>query len=128
MKLKCLIVEDAMFIREIYRMNLAHQNYEIIAEATDGVQALALIKEHKPDIVILDIVLPLKNGLDVLKEAHSISSTSRYLIVSSLDDQATIDKAKSLGATDYLVKPFSKLQLLQSLERISHNYHEVQNG
>ena len=128
MKLKCLIVEDVSFLREIYRYSLANQNYEIVDEASDGVQAVAKIKLHQPDIIILDLVLPLKSGLEVLKESHQLSPNSRFLVVSSLDDQGTIDYAKSLGAIEYLVKPFTKKQLLDSLSRISQQYHEVQNG
>ena len=128
MKLKCLIIEDVAFIREIYRFSLANQNYEIVDEAADGVQAVAKLKLHQPDIVILDLVLPLKSGLDVLKESHQLSPNSRFLVVSSMDDQATIEHAKSLGAMEYLVKPFTKKQLLDSLSRISQQYHEVQNG
>ena len=128
MKIKCLVVEDAVFIREIYRLSLANQNYDIIGEAADGIKALEMIKLHRPDIVILDLVLPLKSGLDILKESYPLSSNTRFLVISSLDDQATIEKAKALGAMEYLIKPFTKAQLLASLGRISQQYHEVQNG
>ena len=128
MKPKCLIVEDAAFIREIYRRLLQAENYEIIDEAVDGMQALQKIKNLQPDIVILDLILPLKSGLDVLKESHQLSPNSRFLVVSSLDDQTIIDQAKSLGAIDYLVKPFTKSQLLLSLSQLSQTYSEVQNG
>ncbi len=128
MKLKCLIVEDVLFLREIYRLSLMNQNYEIIGEAVDGAEALLKIKALQPDIVILDLVLPLKNGLEVLKESHQLSPNSRFLVISSLDDQMTIDQAKSLGAIEYLTKPFTKAQLLESLNRISQQYNEVQNG
>ncbi len=128
MKLKCLIVEDAVFIREIYRMSLANQNYDIIGEAADGLKALEMIKLHRPDVVILDLVLPMKNGLDILKESHPLSPDTRFLVVSSIQDQTIIDKAKALGAMEYLVKPFTKAQLLASLGRLSQHYQEVQNG
>ncbi|OFZ28649.1 MAG: hypothetical protein A2622_06055 [Bdellovibrionales bacterium RIFCSPHIGHO2_01_FULL_40_29] len=128
MKLKCLIVEDVTFIREIYRYSLRNENYEIIGEAADGIDALLKIKNLQPDIVILDLILPLKNGLDVLKEAHQLSPQSRFIVISSIDDMATIEFAKNLGAIDYLVKPFTKNQLLESLFKISQNYSEVQSG
>src|SRR3989344_591927 len=128
MKLKCLIVEDVTFIREIYRYSLRNENYEIIGEAADGIDALLKIKNLQPDIVILDLILPLKNGLDVLKEAHQLSPQSRFIVISSIDDMATIESAKNLGAIDYLVKPFTKNQLLESLFKISQNYSEVQSG
>ena len=128
MKLKCLIVEDVTFIREIYRYSLRNENYEIIGEAADGIDALLKIKNLQPDIVLLDLVLPLKNGLEVLKEAHQLSPQSRFIVISSIDDVATIEFAKTLGAIEYLVKPFTKNQLLESLSRVSQNYSEVQSG
>ncbi len=128
MKLKCLIVEDAVFIREIYRISLANQNFDIIGEAADGVKALEMIKLHRPDIVILDLVLPMKNGFDVLSESSALSPRTRFLVISSIDDQELISKAKALGAMEYIVKPFTKAQLLASLGRLAQHYQEVQNG
>ncbi len=128
MKLRCLVVEDVAFIREIYRYSLHGENYEIIGEAADGIDALVKIKALQPDIVLLDLILPLKSGLDVLKESHQLSPYSRFLVISSMDSQDVIDHAKSLGAIEYLTKPFSKNQLISALNRISQNYSEVQNG
>ena len=87
-----------------------------------------MIKLHRPDVVILDLVLPMKNGLDILKESHPLSPDTRFLVISSIQDQTIIDKAKALGAMEYLVKPFTKAQLLASLGRLSQHYQEVQNG
>lgn len=128
MKLKCLVVEDVTFIREIYRYSLLAENYEIVGEAVDGIDALQKIKDLQPDIVLLDLILPLKNGLDVLRESHSVSPKTRFLVISSLEDVSIMAHAKSLGAMEYLVKPFTKQQLLAALVRISHKYSEVQNG
>ena len=126
--MKCLIVEDVTYIREIYRYNLQAEPYEIVAESADGLDALKKIEALRPDIVILDLILPLKNGLDVLRESHSLSPRSRFLVVSSMNEQNIIDQAKSLGAIEYLTKPFTREQLLSALSRISVNYSEVQNG
>jgi len=128
MKLKCLIIEDVLFIREIYKYTLRAEHYQIVGEATDGIDALTKISSLQPDIVILDLILPQKNGLDVLKEAHALSPHTRYLVVSSLDDQAVMDQAKALGAIEYIVKPFTRQQLSAALGRISENYGDVQHG
>ena len=128
MLIKCLIVEDAQFIREIYRFSLRGLNLEIIDEAGDGIEALAKIKKHQPDLVILDLVLPLKNGLDVLKEISEISPMTKCLVITSLDDAEIRNKAKALGAIQYLTKPFTKAQLLEAVESVTANYREVQNG
>lgn len=129
MTLKCLIVEDSPFMLEIYRYSLVnHPTVEIVAEARDGEVALKLITEIKPDLLILDLILPLKNGIDVLKEMAVISPHTKTIVISSLEDEATILKAKALGAIQYLTKPFTKIQLLNAIDEISNEYAEVNNG
>lgn len=129
MILKCLIVEDSPFMCEIYRFSLADNvNIEIVAEAKDGLEAIKLIDEIKPDILILDLILPLKNGIDILNEIALTSPRTKTIVISSLDDEATISKAKALGAIEYLVKPFKKIQLVNAINEISKFYAEVNNG
>ncbi len=129
MTLKCLIVEDSPFMIEIFRYSLADISYiEIVAEAHDGVEAVKMIAEIKPDILILDLILPLKNGIDILKELSNLSPQTKTIVVSSLDDEATISKAKALGAIQYLTKPFTRIQLTNAIDEISKNYAEVNNG
>lgn len=129
MILKCLIVEDSPFMREIYRLSLRdHLNIDIVAEAADGIEAMKLISEIKPDILILDLVLPLKNGIDILNEIAEISPKTKIVVISSLDDAATVSKAKTLGAIEYLIKPFTKAQLVNAINEISKYYAEVNNG
>lgn len=127
--LKCLIVEDSAFIRELYHNSLCDiLNFEIVAEALDGEEALRLIAEIKPDILILDLILPLKNGLDVLSEIPALSPQTRTIVISSLEDEATILKAKALGALEYIKKPFTKTQLVNAIDEVSKYYAEVNNG
>ena len=129
MTLKCLIVEDSPFMLEIYRYSLVnHPTIEIIAEARDGETASKLIAEIKPDLLILDLILPLKNGIEVLNEMAMLSPHTKTIVISSLEDEATILKAKALGAIQYLTKPFTKLQLLNAIDEISKEYAEVNNG
>ena len=129
MILKCLIVEDSPFMREIYRFSLRdHLNIDIVAEAADGVEAMKLISEIKPDILILDLILPLKNGIEILNEMAEISPKTKIVVISSLDDAATVSKAKALGAIEYLIKPFTKVQLVNAINEVSKYYAEVHNG
>jgi YesN/AraC family two-component response regulator len=128
MKLKCLIVEDALFLREVYRYSLKNENIEIVDEASDGMEALIKINQHKPDLIILDLVLPMKNGFDVLKEASHLSPRSKCIVISSFDDHETISKALALGAIKYLTKPFTKSQLIEAIAEVGQIYNEVYNG
>ncbi len=129
MGMKCLIVEDSSFIQEIYHHVLVQNQYfEQIIFAQTGEEAIQMLTEHQPDVMILDLVLPKKNGLDVLKEVSQISSKTRTIVISSLEDDETISKAKSLGAIQYIKKPFTKSQLLKAFEDITVPFAEVQNG
>lgn len=129
MALKCLIVEDSPFMCEIFRYSLRElNNFSIVAEAHDGEEALKLLAQFQPDVLILDLVLPKKNGLDVLKELPLISALTKVIVVSSLEDEAIVNQAKALGAIFYLTKPFTKIQLVTAIEDIGKHYSEVQNG
>lgn len=129
MALKCLIVEDSPFMCEIYRYSLSGiPDFNIVAEARDGDEATNLISQIKPDVLILDLVLPKRNGLDVLKALPSLSPATKVIVISSLEDEAIISQAKALGAIVYLTKPFTKAQLVTAIEEISKHYSEVQNG
>lgn len=128
MKIKCLIVEDALFLREVYRYNLKNENVEIIDEAADGEEALLKIARYQPELVILDMILPLKNGLEVLKEMSVISPRSKCLVISSMDNDGVIQTALALGAIKFLKKPFTKTDLMAAIHEVSRHYNEVQNG
>lgn len=129
MQLKCLIVEDAQFMREIYRYALAsHSQVEIVGEASDGEEAIKLLSELKPDVILLDLVLPLKSGLDVLKEISLVSPLTKIIVVSSIEDDQIVTKAKALGALIYIKKPFTKADLLKAFDEAGKSYSEVENG
>lgn len=129
MQLKCLIVEDAQFMREIYRYALAsHPQVEIVGEASDGEEAIKLLSELKPDVILLDLVLPLKSGLDVLKEISLVSPHTKIVVVSSIEDEQIVTKAKALGALIYIKKPFTKADLLKAFDEAGKSYSEVENG
>ena len=125
----CLIIEDAPFMREIYNYSLAScSQIKIIGEATDGEEAMKLLSELKPDIILLDLVLPLKSGLDILKEISLVSPKTKAIVVSSIEDENIIMKAKALGVISYLKKPFTKSDLIDAFDEASKTYAEVQNG
>lgn len=128
MKLKCVVAEDAAFIREIYRLNLQNTGVEIVAEAGDGVEALRLAGEIRPDLLLLELVLPLKSGMDVLQALSAKSPHTKAIVISSLDDEAIVTRAKALGAVVYLKKPFTRAAFLKAVEDVSQSYGGVQNG
>lgn len=102
-----LLIEDEESFRTIYGDVIRNDGYEIL-EAEDGERGLELVKEKKPDLVLLDLVLPKLHGLEVLKKIRADETTQNIpvLILSVLGAQEDIKKGLELGANDYTVKGF----------------------
>ncbi len=100
-----MIVEDDKTIAEACQMKLQLDNYEVIL-AGNGQEALDLLKDHKPDIILLDIIMPKMNGFDFLEifKKKAGSENVKVVIMSNLGQDMDIEHGKELGADDYLIK------------------------
>ena len=108
-----LIVEDdEILLRALYL--LFHAGEFTIASATDGDTALKMTERIKPDVVLLDLLLPKMNGFDYLKamKANSAIKSIPVIVLSNLGDKESVDKAKALGAMDYFIKSDTDLTTL----------------
>lgn len=102
---KILIVEDDKFLRELIIQKVTNEGFDV-AKAIDGEEGIKKIKEEKPDLVLLDLILPGIDGFEVLsrmKEDPALSSIP-VIILSNLGQKEDIDKGMKLGAIDYLIK------------------------
>jgi DNA-binding response OmpR family regulator len=104
-KQKILMIDEDPFLRKIYRNKFLKSGFEFI-EATNGVEGLSKVLSEKPDLILLDIILPRKNGFDVLIELKKNPATKDIpvIILSNLGQETDIKRGLSLGAQDYLVK------------------------
>lgn len=102
---KILIVEDDRFLANAYRVKLTKAGFEI-AMATDGQEAIDALQSFIPDLILLDLVMPKKDGFAVLAElkANAKWKTIPVIVASNLGQREDIDRGMSLGATDYIVK------------------------
>ena len=116
---KILIIEDDLTLRNALTEFLEADNFTVVV-ASDGEEGLALIGEIKPDLVLLDIILPKKNGFDVLKEMKSDNEVSDIpvMLLTNLGSLDDIEKALALGATTYLVK--GDYQIKEIVEKIKN--------
>lgn len=109
--LKILIAEDSKFMRQICRAILISNGARHIIEATDGAEALELFTEQVPDVVVLDLNMPILDGFDVLRimrdQARSPRPDVPIIILSGHSERWRVKQARALGATAYLVKPVS---------------------
>lgn len=118
-KNKILIVDDEEHIIELLKFNLENVGYKV-STANDGIKALKLVKEIKPDLVLLDLMLPGMDGYDVCKEIKRDKNISKTSIIMLTAKGEELDKVLGLelGADDYITKPFSIRELLARVKAV----------
>jgi two-component system chemotaxis response regulator CheY len=99
-----MVVDDIKIMRTVIKMAVTSLGYRVIAEAEDGNQAVALYKEKKPDLVLLDINMPQKNGDVALKEIMAFDPNAVVMMLTSLSDMKTVEACLDLGAVNYIRK------------------------
>lgn len=118
MSIRVLIVDDAPFIREVLRSTLESEGITVVGEAQNGTLALEKFKELKPDLVIMDIIMPDKTGLQATADILEIDPAAKVLACSTLDDDSMINKALEAGCLGYLTKPFEKKDLVAKIKSL----------
>jgi len=110
---KVLVVEDEPDIRKLLQYNLAQEHFKVV-EAEDGEQALKILKQDKPNLIILDLMLPGLSGLEICRTLREHAETARLPILMLTAKAGEADKVIGLemGADDYLAKPFSPREML----------------
>lgn len=103
---KILIVDDALFMRKVIRKNLEDRPDTQIMEACDGEEAVQIYAQWKPDLVLMDITMPNKTGIEALEEITGSDPGARVIMCSAVGQEPMIKKALDLGALDFIVKPF----------------------
>lgn len=114
-----MVVDDSPFASKQIRDIVEDNGYEVIGYAKDGEEAIELYKELKPDIVILDIIMPGLNGLETAEILKKQDPAVKILMLSSLCDAGTMEEVKSIGVKHLIPKPLEADVLLASLELVS---------
>jgi len=117
---RVLIVEDQADIRKLIRMTLEFEPYEV-HEAADGAEGLRLAQALQPDLILLDVMMPGElDGLEVCSRVRAAPSLARTRVVllTARGQVKDRDAGQQAGADEYLVKPFSPLQLIETIERL----------
>jgi len=121
-EIKLLFADDHEIVREGLRSLLkAHRDWEIVGEAADGRQAVALVKELKPDIVILDISMPLLNGLEATRQILKIRPQTKVLILTMHESDSLIRDILAVGARGYILKTDVGNDLVAAVESLRRN-------
>lgn len=114
---RILIVDDAAFMRMMIRDILSKNGFEIVGEAVDGAQAIEKYKEHKPDLITMDITMPEMDGITALKEIRKIDPSAKVIMCSAMGQQAMVIDAIQAGAKDFIVKPFQADRVIEAIKK-----------
>ncbi|MBI2031912.1 MAG: response regulator [Candidatus Levybacteria bacterium] len=116
--MKVLIVDDSAFMRGILKNIILSMGIHAteIEEAGDGIEAIRKYHQNDPDLVLLDIIMPEKDGVAVLKE---IGNLVKVIVISAAGQEKLIEEAKALGAKDFIIKPFDSNKVIETIKSIT---------
>ena len=126
--MKVLIVDDSSFIVLICRQALEKAGHEVVGEAYDGMEAIEKAQELRPDLVIMDIALPRKNGFEASELIQQSLPKIKVLAVSAVDEEWVREKAVQSGCYAFLAKPFETKQLLEYIEKAKDKQGDLKYG
>jgi two-component system chemotaxis response regulator CheY len=115
---RLLVVDDALFMRKMICGVAAEAGWEVVGEAGDGAEAVVLYDRLRPDLVTMDLVMPVMGGLEALRQIRARDPQAQVVVVTALDQkQALMDSIRD-GAIDFIVKPFERQRVLNLLHKL----------
>ena len=121
---RVVIAEDEALIRLDLKEMLEEEGYVVVAEAGDGASAVRLAAEHRPDLVVLDIRMPVLDGISAAEQIAS-ARTAPVLILTAFSQRELVERARDAGAMAYVVKPFGRADLVPAIEMAISRYAEM---
>ena len=115
---RVLIVDDEVFFRQVLRDILEKIGFTVIGEATDGSEAVEKFRTLRPHVVIMDIYMPEKNGIDATREMVALDKNAKVLIASASDFDSDIQAALDAGSKAILMKPFAAREVYDSIRKV----------
>lgn len=115
MAIKLVIVDDAPFIREVLRHIFAGTEIEVVGEARDGEEAVQVVTQLRPQVVLMDIVMPKKSGIEAAMEIVKELPETRVVACSTVDQNSMVMRALDAGCCNYVVKPFKAEDVLKAV-------------
>ena len=113
-----LVVDDSIYMRSLIKTAIEKAGFEVVGEAQNGEGAIDLAIDLQPDLITLDNILPDMMGFEILKVLRDEGVDSKVIMVSAVGQQTVVNKGLSLGAEEYIVKPFTEEDLIKVVERV----------
>jgi two-component system chemotaxis response regulator CheY len=118
---RVMITDDSDAIRMVLKDILEIGHHELVAEATNGVEAVEKFNQIKPDLMLLDMAMPKKDGISALKEILAINPDAKIIMITASDNLKTMTDCIEAGALAYLLKPFNFEDVLKTITRVLEN-------
>ncbi len=115
---KVLLADDEGHIRILLKNVVSKLDAEVVAQATNGDEAVTLFEEHRPDLVLLDINMPVKTGVEALGEIMEIDPAAKVIMLTAMDQESAATQAIRRGAKDFLGKPAPPARILAALQHV----------
>jgi len=115
-----LVVDDIGMMRSIIRETLQDEGIKVVAEAANGREALQIYSKIRPNIVVMDITMPVMNGIEALRRIRAFDPGAKIIMCSSMSQQRYIVKSIQLGARDFIVKPFKKNRIVSAVKKAAY--------
>ena len=115
---RVLIADDASFMRQMIRDIIEPEGYEVVGEASDGVEVVEKFLQLRPDLVMMDIVMPKRSGIDAVKAIRSEDPSATVVMCSALGQETLVAEAIQAGAKDFIVKPFKPDAVINTLGKV----------
>ena len=113
-----LISDDAAFMRMMIKDILTKNGYNVVGEAENGAKAVEKYNELKPDLVLMDITMPEKDGIQALKEIKAGDAGAKVIMCSAMGQQAMVIESIQSGAKDFIVKPFQADRVIEAVKKV----------
>ena len=120
--MKILLLEDDLILSEVIIEHLEYYNYQVIS-VFNGLEAEELIYREKFDLLLLDVNVPFLNGFELLKELRASNNKTPVIFITSMNTPQNVEEGFSLGANDYLKKPFEMIELKARIENIRRHFN-----
>lgn len=114
---KIMVVDDAAFLRAMLKDILVKAGHEVVSEAANGLEAIDKYKSLRPDLVTMDITMPVMEGVEAVKEIRKIDPSANIVMCSAMGQKNLIIEAIQSGAKDFIVKPFQSNRVLEAVSK-----------
>ena len=115
---RVLIADDASFMRQMIRDIIEPEGYEVVGEASDGMEVVEKFRKLRPDLVMMDIVMPKRSGIDAVRAIRSEDGGATIVMCSALGQETLVMEAIQAGAKDFIVKPFKPDAVVTTLAKV----------